>query len=175
MIRNKILEIAYKYEGQKEIGNNTGFENAVFEQKMKAVGFDSGEAWCSLFAELVWCEAYAHFDSTIINRLQNLFSESATKTWLNFKNSRDFKVKSNQDLEPGDLVIWQKYNNGVADWRGHVGIVTKVAQLFFLTMEGNTNEQGSREGQGVYEKKREYDFYKNNGLRILGFVKPKKV
>jgi hypothetical protein len=175
MIRKKIVETAYKYEGQKEIGKNTGFENAIFEQKMQAVGFDSGESWCSLFAELVWCEAYGQLDSTIIYKLQKLFSESATKTWLNFKHSKDFKIKSKQDAQPGDLAIWQKVNKGVKDWRGHVGVVTRVAQLFFLSMEGNTNEEGSREGQGVYEKKREFDFYNNNGLRLLGFVKPKEV
>ena len=169
-IRNKIIEIAYKYEGEQEIKGNHGFKNIDFQRKMEGVGFDDGNAWCDLFAELVWSEAYGRFDSTVINSIQKLFTKSAVGSYNKFKRSTKFKTGFKP--EPGDLVFWQKYVLNKANWQGHAGIVTKAAQLFFLSMEGNTNSNGGREGIEVAEKKREYDFYKEDGLRLLGFVKP---
>ena len=49
--------------------------------------------------------------------------------------------------------------------KGHVGIVKEVNGVVLTTIEGNTNDGGSREGIGVFERK---------GRRIadinLGFV-----
>ena len=179
-IRNKIIDLSYLYEGQTEISGNLGFKDDIFQQKIEAVGWDKGQAWCSYFSELVWKEAYGHFDSAVISELDKLFSANAVKTFENFKNSKKYITKSNQNLEPGDLVVWAYYKNGEAKkkdiWTlGHIGIVTKVAQLFFLSMEGNTNSSGGREGIEVAEKKRDYSFYNDNGLRLLGFVKPRTV
>ena len=43
-----------------------------------------------------------------------------------------------------------------------------------LTVEGNTNDDGSREGYMVAEKQRKIDFdVKQNGLVLMGFVHPK--
>lgn len=36
----------------------------------------------------------------------------------------------------------------------HVGFVDKWTNQFVITVEGNTNEAGSREGDGVYRKRR---------------------
>ena len=37
-----VIEVAKSYIGQKEIKGNKGFEDKVFEKRMKAVGFQSG-------------------------------------------------------------------------------------------------------------------------------------
>lgn len=179
-IRNKIVELAYKEEGQQEVSGNKAFKNKKYQQQLEAVGWEAGQAWCSYAAEDIWKRAYGHFDSTIINELDKLFSANAVLTFENFKKSKNYKTASNQNAEPGDLVVWAYYKDGEAKkndiWTlGHIGIVTKVAQLFFLSMEGNTNSQGGREGIEVAEKKREWDFYKENGLRLLGFIKPKNI
>jgi len=42
-------------------------------------------------------------------------------------------------------------------------------------MEGNTNSEGKREGIEVAEKVRTLNFKTDNGLRLLGFVKPKEI
>lgn len=54
--------------------------------------------------------------------------------------------------EPGDLfVLWSTSLNRFA----HVGIVTKVNKdLSFETLEGNTNDGGSRDGFGVFARHR---------------------
>ena len=172
-IRQTIKDTALSYVGQKELKANSGFTNDVFQQKMEGVGFDKGEAWCALFAELVWCEAYSKIDSRMITDLQKLFSDSAVKTWSNFKKMPKFKTSNKPEI--GDLVVWQKYNNGEAHWTGHVGIVIEPDKLWFWTVEGNTNGIGGREGDGVYKKQRDYNFTVENGLRLLGFIKPIEV
>jgi hypothetical protein len=42
------------------------------------------------------------------------------------------------------------------DWQ-HVGIVTSAEKDAFHTIEGNTNDEGSREGFEVCERVRGYD------------------
>lgn len=178
MIREKILEIAKSYLHKKELKGNSGFRDEVFQKKMEAVGWETGQAWCSYFAELVWSESYGNLDSTFIYDLQKLFSANAVKTYENFKKSKLFKTGNKP--EPGDLVIWAYFKNNepkmVDIWTlGHIGIVTGVYQLYFDTLEGNTNSKGGREGIEVAEKERDYDYYTENGLRLIGFVKPKEV
>lgn len=173
-IRNKIVEIAKKYEGIKEIGGNEGFEKEFVAKELIGVGWAEGWAYCALAGKLIWSKAYGHFDSTIATELQELFNPSATKTFNNFKKS-DFTTYNNKNFEKGDLIIWQKYKNGTADWRGHLGIVLDANESFITTLEGNTNDKGGRSGDGFYVKKRTYDFNKNNGLRLKGGVKPKAI
>ena len=38
------------------------------------------------------------------------------------------------------------------------------------TVEGNTNADGSREGEVVAKKRRKYHFKVNNGLELVGFI-----
>lgn len=177
-IRNKIVEIAYSYEGKKELKGNSGFEDDFHQQELEAVGWKKGWSWCVFQAKLIWCKTYGHFDSSIIAELEKLFVPNAVQTWENFKKSKKFKTGNN--AEEGDLALFALYKNDKpvknGMWtQGHAGIVTKHAQLFFLDMEGNTNGSGGREGIEVAEMKREYPFYEENGLRLLGFVKPKTV
>jgi hypothetical protein len=37
---------------------------------------------------------------------------------------------------------------------GHTGLVEKVSGDFAITIEGNTNNGGSRDGDGVYRRRR---------------------
>ena len=176
-IRETIIKTAYLYEGYKELKGNSGFEDDIFRQKMEAVGWDMYQAWCSYFTELVWRESYGKCNSLFDKELNILFSANAIRTYDNFLASG---WRYSLIPDPGDLVIWGFYNKGNprknGEWfLGHIGVVTNVTKLFFLTMEGNTNSKGGREGIEVAEKKRYYNFDNNNGLRLLGFVKPKNV
>ena len=157
-------EIAKKYIGQTEIPGNKGFNNADFEAKMKAVGFQPTHAWCCYFAELVFKEAFPEK----FKDLDKLFSASTVQTFNNFKKANyvisDVPVK-------GYLVIWQNQKDGVPQSTGHAGIVTDVYNKeLFKSIEGNTNDQGGREGYIVAEKLRKVKKVQN-GLQVLGFVK----
>jgi hypothetical protein len=141
---------------------------------MEIVGWKKSYAWCALFGELVWKEAYSKVDSTMIKELDELFSASAVQTYVNFSNEKDWKVDN--DPEPGCIVIWQNYKNNKPLWTGHIGIVIEVDKEkgTIKTVEGNTNSLGSREGEGVYEKTR--SFKKEIAtFRIKGFIHPKLI
>jgi len=170
-INDLIVKQALKYVGEKELKGNSGFENEVFWMKMEAVGFDPGEAWCALFAELIWREGYGQYNSLYDSQLEKLFSQSAVATFNNFKKSTWL---TSLEPAPGDVVIWQMHKAGRPHWSGHAGIVTKVLNKEFDTVEGNTNAAGGREGIEVTIKRRVLNFdTKLNGLVLKGFIKPK--
>lgn len=57
-----------------------------------------------------------------------------------------------QSAEDGDLIVLFYPGSG-GHW-GHVGIVVRAHAESVRTIEGNTNVRGSREGNGVYERRR---------------------
>ncbi len=173
-IKEIIKQTAESYIGQEEIRGNVGFKDKEFERKIKVCGFKVGQAWCSYFAELVWRSAYQNYNATIVPKINVLFNSSAVRTFANFKRTNDFLVREIPTV--GALVVWQNYKNGEAHWTGHIGIVAKVNKLNnqIITIEGNTNDNGGREGYKVASKVRNIDFSKkDNGLVLLGFVHPK--
>lgn len=163
----KIVSVATKYVGQKEKPGNSGFVDPTFETKMRIVGFQTGYAWCALFTELVYREAYSDIDPGQIDAIGQLFSPMAVDTYRRFKNS-GHKVDNVPNV--GDVVIW-KHGNGPS---GHAGIVVAVGPgNEFTTIEGNTNAAGGREGEVVALKKRKTGQpFTSNGLNIVGFISP---
>jgi hypothetical protein len=58
------------------------------------------------------------------------------------------RIVKTADVEPGDVFsVWNNYIDRI----GHVGIVEQVLPSgnFVVTIEGNTNGRGSRDGGGV--------------------------
>ena len=153
----KHIEIAKKYIGQKEGKGNVFDDSTPLGKILKEAGHNDGEAWCCYFTEAVFVET-----------LRALFSASTVQTFHNFKNA-GYEISDVPKV--GHLVIWQRYKDGKATWAGHAGIVTKVIdETSFVSIEGNTNSAGSREGDSVQEKVRT-TARTENGLNVLGFVK----
>jgi len=168
MKSEEIVKIAKKYIGQTETQNNSGFNDKLFEQRMKDTGWIKGASWCSFFCELVWKEAYV--GTPIFNEIEKLFSGSATATFKNFDLAKSSGWETGQTPKPGALAVW-RLGNG---WQGHIGIVIDVHQGKFSTIEGNTNDKGGREGYIVANKMRVLGGkYQPNGLNLIGFVYPK--
>lgn len=156
--------IARKYLGKTEKPGNAGFHDAEFERKMTEVGFMKTHAWCAYFAELVAKEAipakFAEFD--------RLFSGSAVTTFNNFMNAG---YKASSFPQVGNLVIWQRFNDGKAHWSGHAGIVDEViSPTQFVSIEGNTNDRGGREGYIVAPHVRLTHSKPKFGLHLKGFI-----
>lgn len=164
---NKIEEIvknARSYIGKTEKPNNSGFTDPSFEKEMKEEGWQYGWAWCAIFAKVVYKNVFPE-KFTILDKL---FSASTVQTFNNFKKAgyfiSDTPVK-------GALVIWQNQKNGIPQSTGHAGIVTEVYNKeLFKSVEGNTNDQGGREGYIVAEKLRKVKKVRD-GLQVLGFIK----
>lgn len=158
----KIIDVARKYIGQKELAGNKFDDNTELGKRLHAAGQKDGEAWCSYFGEAVCTESYPDKAKDI----QKLFSASAVATFKNFV-AADYTVVTVPML--GALVIWRRYENGKPMWQGHFGIVTEVTANGFKSVEGNSNAQGSRDSDSVIENVRT-EKYSPNGLTIMGFI-----
>lgn len=151
-IADAIVNNAMSFVGEQEISGNMGFKNKRFEEMMEAVGWEKKQAWCAYFAELVWKLSYAPRSSEVVQQLDALFSASAVQTLKNFNNS-NWEVSKTPAR--GALIVWQTYNDDKPHWTGHIGVVIgKEDGEKVVTVEGNTNSQGGREGIEVAIKER---------------------
>lgn len=118
-------------------GSNAG---PVVEQYLKSVGLGKGNAWCMAF--VYWCTQQAAAKTGIVNPLKKTAGVMAQ--W----NERPALRKSVP--QAGDVFI---IDHGAG--KGHTGFVEKIlANGTFQTIEGNTNDEGSREGYEVCRRTR---------------------
>lgn len=118
---------------------------------LNSVGLAEGYAWCMAF--VYWCVQEVCQDYGVSNPLKK------TAGVLDQWNSREkLRVKTPQ---PGDVFIMD-FGRGL----GHTGIVVEVRGDSILTIEGNTNDEASREGYIVAEKTRKISSINK------GFIRP---
>ncbi len=173
-----IVEIAEVFIDLKETPNNSGFHDHSGirdltemhpEEFMKTLGWQPSWAWCAFIPKAVWKLYYSQYDTPMAIRLDSLFSPSVAQMESTFDGS-DFPFR--RDPVEGAIAIWRSYENGVETWRGHTGIVTGFSDMLLTTIDGNTNVDGSREGQVCRRKSRGFGRDVKNGLRLKGFVHP---
>lgn len=169
-IGDRIAQIAKSYIGQTEIPGNKGFTNKEFQKKMEAVGFKMTNAWCMFFCELVWKEAYGAKHS-LFTAIDKLFSASALSSYYNFSGADGWLVDKNPAV---GAVMCFKHGIDPRKWEGHGCIVTDLlTDKKVKTVDGNTNDQGGREGYIVAQKTRSYGNPPTaKGLNFLGFIHP---
>jgi hypothetical protein len=132
------LKKAQSQIGVQEIPKNSNAGPAV-EKFLKSVGLGKGYAWCMAF--VYWSVKEATTELNLSNPL------TKTAGVINMWNSEpDLRVTTPQ---AGDIFIMD-FGKGV----GHTGFVEKVAGLIVYTIEGNTNDEGSREGYEVCRRTR---------------------
>ncbi|GEP52374.1 hypothetical protein FNO01nite_30460 [Flavobacterium noncentrifugens] len=129
------LNHAQSQNGVQEIPKNTNSGQAV-EKYLLSVGLGKGYAWCMAF--VYWCVSMACKDLKIENPLKR------TAGVLDMWNSKP-ELRVVGCPKPGDIFIMD-FGNGT----GHAGFVIAVMPGNILkTIEGNTNDEGSREGYEV--------------------------
>jgi LysM repeat protein len=140
-IRNKIKETYYSQIGIREkTGNNDGYD---VEKYLNSAGLGKGYPWCASFIYWVYLK-------------NNLKISVKYPAWVPsyFPPNKLIYVRGkfeNKKPKPGDLIgIWFRSKNRLA----HIGFYDDEDDKFFITVEGNTNNAGSREGDGVYRKRR---------------------
>lgn len=100
----------------------------------KAVHLSEGNPWCAAF--VVWCHKQCGYKIPETGYSPLLFPKEKTCII---------------NPSPGDVFgIYFKNKGRIA----HVGFIDKVENNGYVTVEGNTNASGSREGDGVYSKRR---------------------
>ena len=166
--RRRIITFAKTLVGQEELAGNIGFKSRKLQELMEEVGWKRGDQWCVYFAKMIWYNMAPERLKPLVLKLVSGNSQQAYKNILEDKTGAFIVSKYPRR---GDMVIWQYYDNGSPTWKGHAGIVQDVKSDVFDTIEGNTNVAGSRTGFIVAEKERGYDFTRQNGLRLKGFLR----
>lgn len=129
-----------------------GFTSAEFQKELEKVGWKKGYAWCSytVMAVLNKCgvkHTITGWSPTSYNRKDVIFTDG------------EFK----QSFHPNDVIVmslsYDKFKNDKSRYRsiGHTGLAEKVGKSSVITLEGNTNDLGtrdSRSGDGVFRKRR---------------------
>jgi hypothetical protein len=115
----------------------------------------SGWPWCMGFVQTIIDQATFTLEKTLLDIMPKTYScdvagEHGLKNNLLIRNE---KLKKDPLLiAPGDVFLIVKKAH---DWI-HTGIVTRVENDWIHTIEGNTNDEGSREGYEVCKRKRNF-------------------
>jgi hypothetical protein len=142
MINQKALEIAITQIGvEEDPGHNNSGEKV--NAYLKSVGLGPGYSWC--MAMVYWCFNEAAKQLAVKNPLVK--TGGVLRQW----NESKLNYGHVQPM-PGDVFIMD-YGKGL----GHTGFVEKVEGIWIYTIEGNTNDEGSREGYEVCRRRRSVD------------------
>lgn len=121
---------------REKTDNNDGPDVAKY---LNSIGLGEGYSWCQAF--VYWCFKQAAFELGVPNPV--------VKTGGVLKHWNETKAKKDGRPDRGDLFV-MAFNGGL----GHIGFVERVDGAYIHTVEGNTNAGGSREGNGVFRRKR---------------------
>lgn len=139
-VRAKLVNTAYKYVGVKEATNNN--DGKQVEYILSTVHLKKGNPWCAAL------QARIHDDVNIKNPHSG-YSPDWFKTNVVYDKKKmsvaKFKAQNGQVF---GLYIPSKGRIG------HVGMIVGEYGNFYITVEGNTNDAGSDEGEGCYKKLR---------------------
>lgn len=142
--RKKLVQIAVNQIGvHEEGGNNKGKMIQEFQSSTWLDG--TGWPWCAAFVD--WCILQWQKACPDLPKFERPQTAGAfdLERWA---ESQNLKIIDPQDRPTaGDIVIYDF--NG----HGHCGIIEEVlTPNQFLAVEGNTNKDGLRDGDGVWSK-----------------------
>lgn len=146
--------------GQNEIPSNMGFVTKWFDEKMREVGFKDSHPWCAYYMRVLL--KWFHFEYSYV-------SPSVMNTVSAYKKKAK-KKSLEMSTDKLSLACWQNFKNNVGLHTGHIGLCISASKDHFITLEGNTNAVGSREGFTTALKVRHYKTDVKNGLRFIGFI-----
>ena len=148
--RTKVQRIYTAELGIKEkTGHNDG---PRVEQYLHAVSLKKGDPWCAAF--VCWVFEKAGLANPHTGWAPDLFPEGKV-IWQRKAGLQTGGKLRDLHRPPlprrGDVFgIWFPEKGRIA----HVGFVDRWEESWVITVEGNTNEAGSREGDGVWRKRR---------------------
>lgn len=149
-LQQRSLEVAITQIGQHEQPPGSNWGEPVISY-LASVGINFPAAWCYSFA--YWCFTEASKEMGTPNPLPK--TGSVLHAW----HTVDVIHRVTGEPQPGDIFI-QDHGQGL----GHCGIVERVEASVVHTIDGNTNNNGSREGVDVERKIR-------NRNKIIGYLR----
>lgn len=120
----------------REQGANDGREVRKY---LRSTGLGKGYPWCAAF--VTWCHDQHNIPNPGSARVVDWFQ--ANVIW------QDRGLQDRPPVKPG-YVMGLYYSR--LGRLGHIGIIEYEDRNNYYTIEGNTNQAGSREGDGVYRK-----------------------
>jgi peptidoglycan hydrolase-like protein with peptidoglycan-binding domain len=146
-LAKKVIQIAKSQIGilESPLNSNSGPE---VNKYLASVGLGPGYAWCMAF--VYYCFKEASNDLSMANPLVK--TGGCLNQWNQTtlpKLIRSQAVATPSKINPGSVFIMD-FGGGL----GHTGIVESVSNGFITSIEGNTNNDHSRNGIGVYSNTR---------------------
>lgn len=135
-LADRALNIAIAQLGNAEVPHSSNWGPHI-EKYLKSVGITNPQPWCAAF--VYWCVNEASKEMNVPNPLKK--TGSVLDQW---NNSKHLRVTTPQK---GDIFIMD-FGGG----NGHTGFVSGVVGDKINTVEGNSNDEGSREGYEVCRK-----------------------
>lgn len=147
-LRELTLEKAKAKLGVQEVGgDNHGPE---VERYLKAAGLPAGNPWCAAFVN---CMAQdAALDLKVVSPLEVITQQGFVPAYVDWAKKNGYVVKP-EEVKPGMLFAIYFPNKGRY---AHIGFVKDITADLksFTTIEGNSNDEGSREGKEVCSNRR---------------------
>lgn len=149
-IRDRLQEVYSSEIGVREKTNRNDGERVA--EYLRYSGLSEGYAWCAAFVSWAYGEVGLKQPKTAWS--PSLFP-SKRLVWnrgpIKGKLIEGLSKKDNHLPQKGDVFgIYFTNLKRIA----HAGFVDEWGDKYVITTEGNTNEGGSREGDGVYRKRR---------------------
>ena len=143
---NEVIRIAFTQKGVKEIRNtNRGKTVRLYQDATDHGG--TGWPWCAAFVS--WCLRQAA-KKLGLETFDFIYSASCD---LMLFWARTLGI-ANRKPRRGDVFLCMASKNDAT----HTGLVAEVlGGTKFKTVEGNTNNDGSANGDGVYVRERDYE------------------
>jgi peptidoglycan hydrolase-like protein with peptidoglycan-binding domain len=141
------LNTAHSQLGYVEGGGSDGHSGNITKYWTELAPSLQGQPWCAAFQR--WVEIHSGGPDLPVS---NPYYCPTITTY-----ARQHGLWLDKSLgSPGDLILFQWNENGVAD---HIGMIVSKGSGFYSTIEGNTSEQpgsadSQRNGGGVYQRTR---------------------
>lgn len=141
-LAEKALEIAHTQLGVQEMprGSNGGPQVSAY---LRSVGLGPGYSWCMAF--VYWCVSQAAKELDMPNPLVK--TAGVLRQW-NETTLRKLPARA-AGVKAGDIFVMD-FGRG----EGHTGFILSIENGVATTIEGNTNDDGSREGYEVCHRQR---------------------
>ena len=149
----KVLEVALGEVGVREepAGSNKGKR---VQQYQRSVGIDPGEPWCAAFVFFCFATASQQLEVTNPMETEDCKTGLVVDLWNRARRANKVATISHDDAldDPSKVKPGMIFIISTESGHGHTGLVESVTGNRLETVEGNTNDDGSREGIGVFRR-----------------------
>lgn len=141
-LRDRALALAERFVGVRESGGRN--RGPQIERWLANVNMEPGQPWCAAFVYSMFAESAAGLG------IDNPIPKAASVAKLWAKAPEHMRTDR---CNRGAVFI--HFTDPDKPWStGHTGFVYGVDGDFALTVEGNSNDAGNRDGDGVWHQRR---------------------